>query len=270
MDWHARFTQQAGWTRELRLHLFGRAGLERAERVLEAGCGTGAILCGLSTPAAVHGLDLDPARLAEARLHAPSAALACSDALRLPYPEAAFDIAFCHFLLLWVRDPLGALCEMKRVTRPGGAVLALAEPDYDSRVDKPDPLAPLGRWQAESLRRQGADPALGARLADLFQQAGIRLVETGTLRGSPGSSTGRGSPGSSTGRGSPGSSTGLGGGKHPPDAGEREMEWDVLEADLTGIVPRREIQKMKKLDEQAWERGERVLYVPTYFAYGLV
>jgi hypothetical protein len=44
----------------------------------------------------------------------------------------------------------------------------------------------------------------------------------------------------------------------------------VLEADLTGIVPRREIQKMKKLDEQAWQRGERVLHVPTYFAYGLV
>jgi SAM-dependent methyltransferase len=252
MDWHARFTQQAGWTRELRLHLFGRAGLERAERVLEAGCGTGAILGGLSTPACVLGLDLDPARLAEARLHAPSAALACGDALRLPYPEAAFDVAFCHFLLLWVRDPLGALCEMKRVTRPGGAVLALAEPDYDSRVDKPDPLAPLGRWQAESLRRQGADPALGARLADLFQQAGLRLVETGTLRGSPGSSTG------------------LGDGKRLPDAGEREMEWAVLEADLTGIVPRREIQKMKKLDEQAWQRGERVLHVPTYFAYGLV
>ncbi|KAF0108458.1 MAG: hypothetical protein FD146_1032 [Anaerolineaceae bacterium] len=252
IDWHARFLQQAGWTRELRAHLFSRSGLERAERVLEAGCGTGAILGGLSTPASVHGLDLDPARLAEARFHAPAAALACGDALRLPYPDAAFDITFCHFLLLWVRDPLLALREMKRVTRPGGAVLALAEPDYDRRVDKPDPLAPLGRWQAESLRRQGADPALGARLAELFAGAGIRLVETGTLRGSPGSSTG------------------LRDGKRPPDAGEQEMEWEVMEADLAGIVPRREIQRMKALDEQAWQRGERVLYVPTYFAYGLV
>jgi SAM-dependent methyltransferase len=243
MDWHARFLQQAEWTRDLRAHLFGRARLDRAKSVLEVGCGTGAILGDLPTPASVHGLDLEPARLVEARIHAPTAYFTCGDALHLPYPSVSFDITFCHFLLLWVRDPLQALLEMKRVTRRSGALLALAEPDYDSRVDCPGSLAPLGRWQAESLRRQGADPALGARLADLFQKAGIHLVETGPIQR---------------------------GGTRPPGPGERELEWKVLEADLAGIVPGRAIQRMKKLDEQAWQRGDRVLYVPTYFAYGLV
>ena len=243
MDWHSRFLQQAAWTRELRAYLFDCAGLTRAQRVLEVGCGTGAILSGLAIPAAIHGLDLEYARLAEARTHVPAGVLTCGNAKAMPYPSGVFDITFCHFLLLWVRDPLLALLEMKRVTRPGGAVLALAEPDYDSRVDKPAALVQLGRWQAESLRRQGADPGLGSRLAGLFRQAGIRLSESGTLQEGAGCL---------------------------PVPAERGLEWAVLEADLEGWVPLQEIHRMKTLDEQAWERGERVLHVPTYFAWGKV
>jgi len=243
MDWHSRFLQQAAWTRDLRAYLFDRAGLTRARRVLEVGCGTGAVLFDLAIPAVVHGLDLEPVRLAEARRHARSAELVCGNALALPYPSGVFDITFCHFFLLWVRDPLLALLEMKRVTCPGGAVLALAEPDYASRVDKPDELAPLGRWQAESLRRQGADPGLGSRLALLFQQAGIRPMETGPLHA---------------------------GGERPPTSAERDLEWAVLQTDLAGWIPDQEIRRMKRLDEQAWKRGERVLRVPTYFAWGRV
>lgn len=243
MDWHSRFLQQASWTRELRGYLFECAGLARSQRVLEVGCGTGAILSDLTTPAAIHGLDLDIARLAEARVHAPTTLLVCGNALELPYDSETFDITFCHFLLLWVRDPLLALLEMKRVTRPGGAVLALAEPDYDSRVDRPAVLVPLGHWQAESLRRQGADPGLGSRLADLFLQADIQTIETGTLNSA---------------------------GEQETTSADRDLEWAVLEADLEGWVPAQEIQRMKALDEQAWERGERVLQVPTHFARGRV
>ena len=241
MDWHKRFVQQAAWTRELRNYLFTRTGMQTARSVLEVGCGSGAILAGLATGASVHGLDREAGRLAEARQHARQASLACGDALRLPYAGGVFDITFCHFLLLWVRDPLQALREMKRVTRPGGSILALAEPDYTARVDKPDGLAALGRWQAESLRRQGADPGLGSRLPELFRQAGIRPVETGSLHTD---------------------------GEHLPGPAERELEWAVLEADLAGMVPAEEIQRLKRLDEAAWERSERVLYVPTYWMLG--
>ncbi len=241
MDWHDRFLQQAGWTRPLRDYLFARAGLTDARCVLEVGCGTGALLADLPTRAAVHGLDLDAARLTDAHIHAPEAALTRGDALQLPYPSEAFDITFCHFLLLWVPDPLGALLEMKRVTSPGGYVLALAEPDYDHRVDKPATLATLGHWQAEALRRQGADPGLGARLGDLFRQSGMQLIEAGPMQQ---------------------------GGTRPLSPIEQEMEWDVLEADLARWVPEEEIQRLKQLDRSAWERGERVLHVPTYFAWG--
>ncbi len=242
MEWHKRFVQQAAWTSELRGYLFERAGMKAARRVLEVGCGTGVILSGLNTKADVHGLDLDSARLTEARQHAPQASLTCADALALPFAPGVFDITFCHFLLLWVRDPLQALCEMKRVTRSGGSILALAEPDYNGRVDKPEVLAPLGRWQAESLQRQGADPGVGGRLGELFRQAGIRAIETGVLQTE---------------------------GKHLPSPEERNLEWAVLEGDLGGLVPPEEMQRLKSLDETAWELGERELYVPTYWFFGI-
>ena len=241
MNWHDRYVQQARWTRDLRAYLFDKAGLKNARRVLEVGCGTGAILSTITTPS-LHALDLSRAALAEARVHAPRVSLANADALSLPYEDFTFDITFCHFLLLWALDPLRAVREMARVTRPHGYVLALAEPDYTRRVDKPASLAPLGRWQAAALTKQGADVSFGARLADTFARAGIEIVETGPLQKV----------------------------ENEASREEREKEWATLEADLAASVSGEDIRKMKLLDDEAWARGERVLYVPTYFVLGRV
>jgi ubiquinone/menaquinone biosynthesis C-methylase UbiE len=243
MNWHTRYIQQAQWTRELREYLFEKSGSKNARRILEVGCGTGAILSTLETSAAIHGLDLDRASLSEARLHAPQAWLTRGDTIELPYASDIFDITFCHFLLLWIKNPLQSLLEMKRVTKPNGYILALAEPDYSARVDKPAELSQLGKWQNESLKRQGADIHLGAQLANLFYQAGIKIIETGTIQGRENEAL-------------------------QPD--EWEKEWAVLESDLTGIVPQQEIRHMKILDKKALTAGERVLFVPTFFAWGQV
>jgi len=240
MNWHTRYAQQAKWTRDLRAYLFNKTKLDEASRVLEVGCGTGAILSEFPDHIPFHGLDLDPAALAECRVHAQAASLVQGNALALPYSNGSFDIVYCHFLLLWVRDPLQALLEMKRVTKSGGHVIAFAEPDYSHRIDKPDELGQLGKWQTESLIKQGADPGLGARLAELFFQAGIKINETGTIQS----------------------------GDNEPSPDEWEIEWAVIESDVAGSVPGEDIQKMKLLDQQARARGERVLNVPTYFAWG--
>ena len=240
MDWHRRYLQQARWTRELREYLFEQTGGSEASRILEVGCGTGAILSEVPYPSSLHGLDIDPAALTQCHIHVPSAALVQGNALQLPYRDQWFDIVYCHFLLLWVHDPLQALMEMKRVSKSRAHILAFAEPDYTARVDEPSEMVPLGQWQAESLLRQGSDPGLGARLADLFFRAGIELVETGTIQGA-----GR-----------------------EPSQDEWEIEWSVIESDLAGRIPSEDIHRMKYLDQQARARGERVLYVPTYFAWG--
>ena len=237
MNWHARYLQQAAWTRNLRTYLFEKAGLANARAVLEVGCGTGAILRELNSPASLLGLDLEPASLAECRIHASAASLTRGDAHCLPYPDCSFDIVYCHFLLLWVSDPLQVVREMARV---GRVVLALAEPDYSQRIDEPAELKQLGKWQTEALVRQGAIPSFGAKLAETFFQAGIRLIETGPIQSA----------------------------EKKRSAEEWENEWTVIQVDLEESVPSEDIQKMKGLDEKARRSGERVLHVPTYFAWG--
>jgi SAM-dependent methyltransferase len=160
--------------------------------------------------------------------------------LQLPYVNKTFDIVYCHFLLLWVKDPLQALLEMKRVAKTDAHLLAFAEPDYTARVDAPQELIPLGQWQVESLRRQGADPGLGARLGDLFFRAEIKLIETGPIQGV----------------------------ESEPSHQDWDTEWAVIESDLAGLIRKDEIQKMKHLDQEARASGKRVLHVPTYFAWG--
>lgn len=245
VNWHDRFTQQAGWTRILRGHLYKRANLGTARAILEVGCGTGAVLDNLPafTQAHIHALDLAYDRLIEAGKHAPTARLVNADANALPYPDGFFDACLCHFLLLWVDNPLQVLIEMRRVTRTGGAVLVMAEPDYSRRVDYPHELVRLGQLQTLSLFKQGADPAIGAQLPALFTQAGIDLEETGTLQNSS-----------------------------LVDFNEKdwELEWQVLESDLADLLPVDEFTSLKQLDRDSRLKGVRRLFVPTHFAWGRV
>jgi SAM-dependent methyltransferase len=243
MDWHARYTQQAGWTAQLRAFLFKQAGLHGAQRLLEIGCGTGAVLADFASQPGLYGLDLDLDVLPQAHLHAPTALLTCADALHLPYASAVFDAVFCHFTLLWLNDPFRALVEMRRVTCPGGALLALAEPDYGGRVDYPLELAELGRWQGAALKQQGADPQMGRKLAAAFARAGVQHVQTGVI-GAQWQSA--------------------------PSAREIELEWQTLASDLKEHAGAAQLQEMRNLDERAWALGERVLYVPTFYAWGVV
>jgi SAM-dependent methyltransferase len=194
----------------------------------------------------VHGLDLNPQYLALAQREKQAAAtgrlaFTLADAHSLPYGPGRYDLAVCHFLLLWVADPVRVLAEMRRVTRPGGAVLALAEPDYLGRIDHPPELARLGELQGEALRRQGADPALGRKLRSLFTAAGLVDIEMGALGGQW-----RGAP--------------------PPE--EFESEWAVLRSDLRGTLDPESLDRLQALDARAWLRGERVLFVPTFYAWG--
>lgn len=254
-DWHNRFLQQAGWTRQLRRYLLGRLEISPVSRILEAGCGTGAITAGLGedTPARVYGLDLNPSFLRLARQNnigsriaagsrvAAGTCFTAGDALRLPFADGQFQAVVCHFFLLWVPQAATVLDEMARVACPGGAVIAFAEPDYGGRIDHPPALAELGRLQAAALRRQGADPVMGRQLSGLFHAAGLRDVETGLL-----GAQWQGSPSQEA----------------------IDSEWTILEDDLAGSLPPTRLRELRQADDAARQSGQRVLFVPTFYAIG--
>jgi SAM-dependent methyltransferase len=251
MDWHRRYLQQASWTRPLRDYLLEESLLGGADRVLEVGCGTGAVLIDVARHAdsstgrqpSLFGLDLLAPPLKSAQMYIPETILTQGDAHQLPFANHSFEITLCHFLLLWLSDPLGAIREMGRVTRPSGHVLALAEPDYTRRVDGPAELALLGQLQQRALWMQGADASIGSRIADLFDKAGLTIVETGTI--------------------APRNISDY-------DESEWRQEWDVLRSDLADQVLETELNRLQDLDYEARRAGRRVLYVPTFFVHAQV
>jgi SAM-dependent methyltransferase len=171
----------------------------------------------------------------------PTAPLTAGDALCLPFSDSSFDIAACHFLLLWLAQPGMALAEMRRVTRKGGAVIAFAEPDYGGRIDYPEALEELGRLQTAGIRQQGADPELGRKLSGLFHAAGLQEVETGLLGGQW---------------------------RGAPSQQEIDLEWGMLAADLKAALPVAQMEKLHEIETAAWRAGQRVLFVPTFYAIG--
>jgi SAM-dependent methyltransferase len=238
-EWNGQFTRQAGWTRATRAHLYRRANLLRARRALDVGSGTGCVTEELAaqTGGQVTGVDLDPAMVAYARARGGRVAYRLGDAHDLPFDDGWFDVTACHFLLLWCRDPGRAAQELVRVTEPGGAVLVCAEPDYGGRIDHPD--LPLGQWQAEALRREGADPCLGRKVRALFTQPGVRHAEVGIIPGLWNLATMR---------------------------VEFDAEWAMWERSFAGFVPSGELGRAKALDLSATESGTRLAFVPVFYA----
>lgn len=239
-QWHHQFSRQAGWTRAMRTSLYRRANLLRARQVLDAGSGTGCVTeeVAARTQGQVIGVDLDLAMVAYAQKQGGQAQYRVGDVHDLPFENAQFDITLCHFLLLWCRDPSRAAREMVRVTRPGGAVLICAEPDYGGRIDYPE--LPLGAWQMEALRREGADPCLGRKLRGLFDLPEVRQVDVALIPGIWDLVTLR---------------------------SEFDAEWALWEQSLAGLVSTEELAHAKTICRQAVEAGHRLVYVPIFCAF---
>jgi SAM-dependent methyltransferase len=161
----------------------------------------------------------------------------------LPLQTASFDLALCHFVLLWVANPVLVLHEMARVTRPGGSVLALAEPDYAGRIDYPPELECLGSRQRQALEQQGADPAAGRKLAGWFAEAGLAEIEVGIL-GSQWLAA--------------------------KSAAQDQLEREVLISDLQDWVAEDKIKQLLDAEATSRQQGRRVLFVPTFYAWGRV
>ncbi|MBI3126179.1 MAG: methyltransferase domain-containing protein [Candidatus Tectomicrobia bacterium] len=105
------------------------AGVRDGGRVLDVGCGTGA-LCRAVLDAAplseVVGVDPSEPFIAYARERCadPRAAFDVGDALNLPYPDASFDQTLSLLVFQFIPEGEQAAEEMHRVTRPGGTVAA--------------------------------------------------------------------------------------------------------------------------------------------------
>lgn len=104
-----------------------RLSLAPTGRVLDVGCGTGALLEKIARQfpqVTVVGVDPVPQMLAIARGRVPPGAeLREGWAEKLPFDDNGFDAVVSCNMFHYVRQPVSALMEMNRVLRPGGELV---------------------------------------------------------------------------------------------------------------------------------------------------
>lgn len=117
------------WSQPVGMQFLDWLAMSPGARWLDVGCGNGAfteLVAVRSAPASLDGIDPSPAQLAFARTRPPlrDATFQQGDAMALPFPDDAFDVAVMPLVIFFVPEPARGVAEMVRVVRPGGTVAA--------------------------------------------------------------------------------------------------------------------------------------------------
>ena len=163
----------------------GLLGIAAGHRVLDVGCGSGAVTREIARRTGSHGLavGVDPSSelLAIARDLAQEAGLADrvefrqGDVLRLPFPDRSFDVVLCVTVLSHVPGGEAAIPELVRVLRPGGR-LGVFDLDTDMTAFTHPDRTLTRRIVAAASDATAVDGWLVRRLPSLFQRAGLQDV----------------------------------------------------------------------------------------------
>jgi len=159
------------------------AGVGAGQRVVDVGCGPGALTGELVTRVgaeAVSAVDPSEPFVEAIRQRYPGVEVLRASAERLPFPADMFDAALAQLVVHFMADPVAGLAEMARVTRDGGVVAACV---WDHAGEGPLTLF----WRAaRALDPNVADESelAGVRkghLAELLESAGLREIEESEL-----------------------------------------------------------------------------------------
>ena len=151
-------------------------------KILDIGCGPGTItadLAALVPNGYVIGLEnapevLDQANTTAARRGVKNIEFVVGDVNALNYPDDSFDVVHAHQVLVHVGDPIQALREMHRVTKPGG-IVAARDSDFAAMSWYPETKG-MSDWadlHQRVARSNGAEPNAGRRLHVWARKAGI-------------------------------------------------------------------------------------------------
>ena len=160
--------------------------LEPGARLLEVGCGVGAVLAVLGEEfpgVSLVGVDIEPKQLEFARGHLARAGVEATvqeaDAHALPFENESFDHVWMMWFLEHIADPPTVLHEARRVLVPGGRITAI-EVDYSTcHADPSTPaMEALFRTMVQGMAASGWSDA-GTRLPDWLGEAGFREVDEG-------------------------------------------------------------------------------------------
>ena len=154
--------------------------------VLDVGCGVGSIALDLAptiAPGRIVGVDADEGQLEAARRSAAergidNATFVTASVYELPFEDATFDVVYANAVLMYVREQVRALAEMRRVLRSSG-VAAVTDDDLGTVVISPERpelrLAP--RLFECAVAHEGGNARYSRHLRTLMLEAGFARTE---------------------------------------------------------------------------------------------
>ncbi len=154
--------------------------LRTSDSLLDIGAGPGTItadlagLAGRVTATEIGPAELELSRATIAARGITNVGFSVQDAHALTLPSASFDVVHAHQVLQHLSDPVRALREMARVTRPGG-LIAARDGDYAAFAWWPR-LPELDEWlrlYRAAARANGGEPDAGRRLLSWARAAGL-------------------------------------------------------------------------------------------------
>lgn len=164
------------------------AGDVTGRRILDAGCGSGALSAALrDRDAIVSGIDASPGMLEQARRRlGADADLRVADlADPLPFPDEAFDDVVASLVLHYLRDWEPTLGELRRVLRPGGRLIVSVDHPFTVNLmhrqngPRPDYFATYNWTEDWTIGGQTAPMSFWHRplhaMTDAFTAAGFRI-----------------------------------------------------------------------------------------------
>jgi ubiquinone/menaquinone biosynthesis C-methylase UbiE len=150
-------------------------------RVLEVGCGTGAVSRALAAwpgVGEVVGVDPSPVFLEKARYEASgieNLSFEEADGRSLPFDNSSFDATVMHTLLCHVPEPEGAVAEAFRVLRPGGWA-AFFDGDYATTTVSIGDFDPLQACADATIAGSVHDRWLIRRFPTLARKTGFEVT----------------------------------------------------------------------------------------------
>ena len=160
------------------------ASVRHGQRVLDVGCGTGALTAELVARVGVERVAaVDPSEsfVGATQGRYPGLDVRLAPAERMPFADGAFDAVLAQLVVHFMKDPVAGLREMARVTVRDGVVAACVWDHGGSQ----GPLRLF--WDAARALDASIDDESGrpgtreGHLAELFATAGLREIATTAL-----------------------------------------------------------------------------------------
>lgn len=160
--------------------------LKETDHLLDCGCGPGSISLDFATllpKGRVTGMDIEASQIQEAEVlkgerGVTNATFIQGNITALPFKDHTFDVSFTNAVLWTLSDPIPALKELIRVTKPGG-LIACREPSAEGILFYPESsiIRKSLELQCKGQAALKCDRNLGKKLATHFSSLELKDVD---------------------------------------------------------------------------------------------